>query len=261
MILSPIRPLVVVIGRRGSGKSTFLRGLADREARRGLVISADPLIYTPDPEALADDLPDSGLVGFDDAETAALIALYARDCWLTVDEADFKTGEYVLEVARRGRHYNIAAAFGVQRPAEIPRTVTSNATHFVLLATHEPRDLDYLYQLAGDEVADAVAALPHGRLVIWRPGAKFDPDQKLSLTSPRAYAMLRVDDLKNPCPKSEQSGDCAKDGQISSEADHEREGDALDGVDRGGRPLGGELEHPRPAGHDLPEGNPPQPVE
>ena len=60
----------------------------------------------------------------------------------------------------RGRHVGLSLLVATQYPALVDRAATSQAGRVVTFALHEPRQLDYMRQLGGPSLADAVRTLP-----------------------------------------------------------------------------------------------------
>lgn len=99
--------------------------------------------------------------------------LKARDCMIVVDEVSLfcspsKLPAEIGELVRMGRHRNLDQVFVSQRPADVPRILTSNADELILFGIREPRDLDYLRKVSGDALARAVQALPKRRCIVYR---------------------------------------------------------------------------------------------
>lgn len=59
----------------------------------------------------------------------------------------------------RGRHVGLSLLVATQYPALVDRAATSQAGRVVTFALHEPRQLDYMRQLGGARLAEAVRLL------------------------------------------------------------------------------------------------------
>ena len=60
----------------------------------------------------------------------------------------------------RGRHVGLSLLVATQYPALVDRAATSQAGRVITFALHEPRQLDYMRQLGGPRLAEAVKVLP-----------------------------------------------------------------------------------------------------
>lgn len=88
----------------------------------------------------------------------------AGDCLLVVEEADWfcnptQIVDEFAKILRYGRHRSIHVVAVSRRPAEINRLLTSQASRLVCFRTVEPRDVDWLRRIVGEE-ASAVRDLP-----------------------------------------------------------------------------------------------------
>lgn len=188
--------IVVVVGRTGSGKTRLIsRVLGPRHPRRitvdvtGECEKLYPAAYfaTGYAETLRaletwarDRNPRWHMVSVLEAhETALLMAelvpVYAPgrssmaadlggvcvecselDVYLPVSGARSSiTGPWTTALAR-GRHVGCSILAATQRPHQVARIVTSQASRVVAFSTHEPRDLRFLSQIGGDRFARTV---------------------------------------------------------------------------------------------------------
>lgn len=175
-------PIICVVGRRGTGKTTKARELV-ADARRLLV--HDPfaehdalhLDYGP----FCDYLDASPL----DQYRVALIEGGAEEefcatAWAigeTYEQRGDRDGFTVLleeadlvaqpgretpvfrRLCAQGRHYAIRLFACSRRPAEVSRLLTSQAAEFYVFQMQEPKDMTYLGGLLGKDVAGEAAEL------------------------------------------------------------------------------------------------------
>ena len=79
----------------------------------------------------------------------------------------------------QGRHYTASFLGITQRPRAIHRDVTAMADKIIVGQTQEPRDLDYLAQFIGDELAARCKDLRVGEFIVWP-----DDETRADLTNP-----------------------------------------------------------------------------
>lgn len=95
-----------------------------------------------------------------------------RQCWLTgqitfyLDEAHLlvgsSSGSAPTEFRRlvfMGRHREISIVYMAHRTYNVPKPLTFNTNIFYFFQTGEPRDLSYIEELSGSEVAEKVIGL------------------------------------------------------------------------------------------------------
>lgn len=195
--------VVLIVGRRGSGKSELLRRI---RAHRARVVVADVLCgdraVDARPRTVAYDAPEY----FDALRAAARQSTWdvvARpDRWddgaewlaaallpppraehgyasavggvtVACDEADVLApnsaaiAPEVRALVQRGRHYRISILAATRRPAECHRDLSSQADALVTFAQHEPRDLAYLAEAAGERFAASARELRQWSYAVW----------------------------------------------------------------------------------------------
>jgi len=181
------RELVFITGKTGSGKSTLLRKmLADKKR---LIIfdtiseyselsppypalfvhdisqlydyfaknhSRDfRVVFDPeDPEQVLTLKDGSEITVFEEA--ARLIYTHLDSMILGVEEmANFMTGsrtpEYLRKITRFGRHSALSLYTTTQRPADVHPLIRAQITKLISFKQHEPRDIDWLKQVIGEE--------------------------------------------------------------------------------------------------------------
>lgn len=183
---TPEKKIILIFGKRGSGKSYLAQKLIETESRLivfdtlseytgGVVFEKyenflgfwrehyqQPfrLIYRP-------LQPDQEI-----EEIAALV--YALgDVTFLVEEIDcyctaFQISESFAHVIQRGRHKNITLIGITQRPYGINRLLTSQAKEIFIFSTNEPRDRDYLKILLGQEVEPKLDQLKQYEYLHWQ---------------------------------------------------------------------------------------------
>lgn len=186
------KKVIVIIGKRGSGKSYLARKLIEREPRLlifdtmseyldGVVFDAEELqqfkafwkhvyrrpfrlIYRPlVPEKEIDEI----------AELVYLLGnmtfvVEEVDCYCTA----YQISDAFAHIIQRGRHKNITLIGITQRPYGIHRLLTSQAKELYIFSTSEPRDRDYLKSLLGQEVEAKLDALEQYQYVKWTDGGQ-----------------------------------------------------------------------------------------
>jgi hypothetical protein len=172
--------IVGVVGRKGSGKSTSVRGML-RHCPRFLVFDVmgehvDENNRLESPGQLASFLKWSReqptfagvyVPGGDLAEEIEEVSrlVYARGdlCFVCEEVPLYTQAGYMPpllgKLIRTGRHKRIDIAWTAQRAAEVPKTLTALTDVWVLFSQTEPRDLSALADRCGREVAERVAGL------------------------------------------------------------------------------------------------------
>lgn len=59
--------------------------------------------------------------------------------------------DYIRKIVRFGRHSAISLYATTQRPADIPPVIRAQITRFISFRQHEPRDIEWIRQLLGEE--------------------------------------------------------------------------------------------------------------
>jgi len=186
------KKVIIVIGKRGSGKSYLTRKLIERERRllvfdtmseylEGVVFDAEEierfrafwkqtyrrqfrLIYRP-------------LVPEREIEEIAELVFLLGNMTFVVEEVDcyctpYQISDAFAHIIQRGRHKNITLIGITQRPYGIHRLLTSQAKELYIFSTSEPRDRDYLKSLLGQEIEPMLDALEQYQYVKWTDGGQ-----------------------------------------------------------------------------------------
>lgn len=163
-------PIVFVAGKKRSGKTTLIKDLVYTWARER---RACFVVFDRNREFVT-DLRGPGLVialGPDRTtlEGASRLARQLAPCTLVVPELDFWLGKHGLSatktpntyaVVNAGRHEEVALLCDARRQSRIPSDLVAGADTIFFFRHTLPGDLDWIADLASDEWADAVRALP-----------------------------------------------------------------------------------------------------
>ncbi|MBW8003340.1 MAG: hypothetical protein FVQ80_15225 [Planctomycetes bacterium] len=182
------KKIILIFGKRGSGKSYLAQKLVEREERlvifdtlseyqNGVVFESYEgftefwrkiyqhpyrLIYRPlNPDQEIDLIAD-------------LVYTLGNCCFL-VEEIDcyctaYQISESFAHVVQRGRHQNISLIGITQRPYGIHRLLTSQAKEIYVFNTNEPRDREYLRTLLGQEIEEKLNQLKQYEYIKWTDG-------------------------------------------------------------------------------------------
>lgn len=194
--------IVTVFGRKGSGKSTLVRQIADEFPRVTVIDTLGEYgVRTHTARNLV--LPSTIMPGWTVTQTkvqggAAIVRLAklpefrlslraadtvdllellevvyeVPDQLVIVEEASFYVSPSQLPpqistLVRVGRHRRISQVYVARRPSELHRDLTAGSDLVVSFQQHEPRDVEYLVKLAGPEAA-SVKSLK--RFKVWAYG-------------------------------------------------------------------------------------------
>lgn len=206
--------IVGVVGRKGAGKSTYIRSH----------LGVCPRVFLFDVMAEYDSIPNrletiSGVERFfqwaKDRDTWACRFVPGGDleeaieqicplvyrqgsCLFVCEEIALYTrpGSVTAEfgkLIRTGRHKEISVVWATQRPAECAKSITALTDLWILFSITEPRDLDAIADRCGAEIANRVSALGQHEFIIWDVMAR-----ELIEDSPR---MFMLDEVR-PAPAS-----------------------------------------------------------
>ncbi len=182
------KKIILIFGKRGSGKSYLAQKLIDNESR--LVIFDTLSEYTDgvvfeDYEKFAIfwrriyqhpyRLIYRPLEPDQEIENIAELVYTIGNCCFVVEEIDcyctaYQISESFAHVVQRGRHKNITLIGITQRPYGINRLLTSQAKEIYVFNTNEPRDREYLRTLLGQEIEAKLDQLDQFEYVKWEDG-------------------------------------------------------------------------------------------
>lgn len=180
--------IIVILGRKGEGKTTMCRSLMDGIDR---FIAYDPVrqfnngVVFNDPEKLRQFIvnnyhinyraiyqPVIQILGGQENEDRALqefltlctIVQYTMNCYFVIDEIDMYTSSNKCPVefknlVMRGRHRGISMICTTRRHTETSRHLTAQADIIISFRQQEPNDIKYLSQFFGAEKADLLPSL------------------------------------------------------------------------------------------------------
>lgn len=154
--MSAVSPPVDVLVVSSSAEA--LSYIADHEARDWKPV----VVRTSDPTA--------------DAEYLVTATMHTQGGTLVIDEIDSidrTKARCFDQFVRYGRNWGGDLLTGCRRPAEIPRNLTAAADKFYCYGTHEPRDVEYFWELFGEE-AQRLTQLPkyHGLFLDYHNGLR-----------------------------------------------------------------------------------------
>jgi len=170
--------ILVILGHKGSGKSQLARAFIAEQPRSVCIDTLGEYggVIIDNPHDLADYLEQAKAlpyyrVSYRDAgqhqiapEQVFKMLHALRDCWLVLEEADKwfgpnRSADEVKWFLKYGRHNNVSVLLVTRRAAEQGPMGTSQADTIVSFHMHEPRDLDWVRSVGGDEARATVEAL------------------------------------------------------------------------------------------------------
>jgi hypothetical protein len=182
----------LIVGRKGSGKTTEARRRIVRAARRIII---DPMfeyeregVIVEDFEALAAYVRPLRHHRYavvvqttEPADVYRTIALVTAGTpkgppvpgvTLCIDEIDRlcsprQIPDELQRLFNYGRHFGVSVLAVTRRPRSVHRDVTANADRIIIGQTQEPADLDYLEEFIGAELRERALALEPHRFVVW----------------------------------------------------------------------------------------------
>jgi hypothetical protein len=173
--------IVGIVGRKGTGKSTYLRELL-RRCPRFVVFDVMAehsgqghnrfesgaqlgrfLKWSRDKQTFAGAYVPGGDLEEEIEEASRLVYARGQVCFACEEVPLYTHPGYMPpllgKLIRTGRHRQIDIVWTAQRAAEVPKTLTALTDIWILFSQVEPRDLGALVDRCGREVADRVAAL------------------------------------------------------------------------------------------------------
>lgn len=171
--INPVH-LLMVIGQRGSGKTTWVKNFAMRMQASYPTIIYDTLheydpnqfsVYRP---KIADNILEFEYI-------CKLIQKKGRIHFI-VEEADnfcspWKITSTFRQLCSTGRHQGIGLTLVTRRVQDMAKLPCANAHHWIIYLTYLPGDKDYLRKFVGT-LAEKAADLPPYNYIYFRPGAE-----------------------------------------------------------------------------------------
>ncbi len=190
MMDKPEKIIILIFGKRGSGKSVLAKKACQDKKRlliydtigeysEGVIVSGlDQLrdfwrkvyrgnfriIYQPaDPEG--------------DFDSVCRQVALCEDLTFVIEELDrfarpLAMSREFKEIVQRGRHHRIELIGVTQRPHGIDKLLTSQSKQMLIFNTTEPRDIDYFKDVVGYEVVKKIADLQQYQYVVWKDGTE-----------------------------------------------------------------------------------------
>lgn len=227
-------PIVcVVLGHRGTGKTTLMASLADLMAPRDRLVIVSPI------PALKARLPDVDWYKVSIRDRAGMEKLFAswmatrKQVHILADEGDELTGNVaqglatnsVYDVLNYGRNYGIGATVSSRRVASIAKDLTANADLVLIARTTDPGGLDYMSDWLADsteiDYQSIVRQLPQYVFLVWTPTAtrKF---RGYCIVENGVLREWRPAELRHPEPSPPMAGPSQKSQMASASSDTAR---------------------------------------
>ena len=223
-----MRGIIVILGRRGYGKSTKIRDYLKRIKQRYIIF-----------DTLA-EFSDCGMVVYTRAELINVIEkrkdtyfqvvfqpideeidsafdTFLRVCWIVgsvtcvVDEVDQVSGPTSIphqlnKSINFGRHRDISFIAASRRAHAVPRILTSQADIIVLFNQREPRDVAYIKDFVGEEIAIRVQSLERYYYITVYENGEFDEPATLhSGVNEREEDEEETEETENTIPVYEEN--------------------------------------------------------
>jgi YD repeat-containing protein len=185
--------LTVILGKRGTGKSTRLRSLIQSEPR---VLLFDTL-HEPTYDAfrrvndfgrLVDVLNEDAAIfrvayswqgrlsREEDFDYVCRAVYGSHDLLFAVEEIDLfcspqSMPRYLDMIISLGRHRGLSFVCASRRPKEIHPLIRSQANEIISYTQTEPGDLEWCQQVMGHDLASRLPELPPFESIVWRDSA------------------------------------------------------------------------------------------
>jgi len=190
MVKLPDAPITVVLGQRGSGKTSWVKqqlpslprfilwntvsddypgfdGVEDNETFFQYVWKKRNGIF----QIVINSLEENEAESFD---FVCAVAGAIENVCLIIEEVDTYATPSIIpfelkKLLKIGRHYGVSMIFVSRRPAEINRLITSQAQRFVCFKTIEPNDVRYLRSIIGNPALE-LPEMPMLSYLDWKHG-------------------------------------------------------------------------------------------
>jgi len=164
--------IVLIIGKRGTGKSRLARLIARQALRSGRVV----LVHDPmaDWQRWGQVEPMPGIVYTHlDAEIAAQEAIAQAPCTLIYDEIRVPlpglgtVSDTALDIVTYGRHYPVGLVGCTQRPALVSNSLRALISQAYVFQLTNHADLKWCELNLDDWVADRAGDLVLNQFIVW----------------------------------------------------------------------------------------------
>ncbi len=149
--------VVLILGKRGSGKTTFLKELLNLDYNFFIFDPMNRLPHLKEKKYVA------GLIPRADTEktTAYLNYIYANgNMTVIIDELDiFPYSPILAHIILTGRNKNIGVYASAHRPADVDKDYITNADWVISFNFKEPNDIEYLKRYVGASNARRIYSL------------------------------------------------------------------------------------------------------
>lgn len=215
------RDVILILGKTGSGKTTFARHLV-RPLPRVFIVDADfrefgALSFDTFPDLTAYLEKKSPPGNFfrvsytpytNEYPLVFDLSRLVAPVHLVLEEADrFDDPRYCLEyeeVIARGRHSGVSIIALSRYPYALPSMLRREATRIIAFHHHEPSDLNWFSDVMGPDT-EMLPDLREHEFLDWRPGQNIPLNkQKLSLTEKGGHAIIEVQEKEQPLSGSDK---------------------------------------------------------
>ena len=190
--------IVVIVGKKGSGKSTRARQLLETRPRRvvidamwehtdGVIVKtfADLAAYVRDKRHARYSVILRALDPMHVLDAIALATATAPDgstgdpneaplpgAWYLLDEIDrwatpTSVPPPIFNLANYGRHFGVSMIVTARRAQRVPLDFRFNADRILIGRVEEPNDLDYLSDRVPGELLERARDIPQGEFIEW----------------------------------------------------------------------------------------------
>jgi len=185
---------IIIFGRKGYGKTVWMRYYIQKNPERKFIIFDHQFEYDIDDRTIVvnslQDFKHLGMYSMHNKnkiiirgrinfENFWIFAATCRGYWIGFDEIDKCCSptyipEGLNEICQYGRHHGVNLMVAARRPGMVNRNLTSQADHIICFNIREPRDLKYIQDYAGPEIAEKLPTLEVLEFVRYPEGEKIE---------------------------------------------------------------------------------------